>query len=94
LPCSAYRAGPIDVIASAAKQSTFPYAAAWIASLPLAMKTSAEAPQAVILCESGGSSTPRLIDSIAAVSEMLGHPPSPSRVTTTWYEFAISRHRN
>src|SRR6185369_1565399 len=40
--------------------------------------------------EGGGSSTLRLIDSIIDVSGILGHPPS--RVTTTEYAFAISRH--
>ena len=37
----------------------------------------------------GRSSTLRLIDSITAVSGILGHPPA--RVTTIEYDFAISR---
>jgi len=40
--------------------------------------------------EGGASSTLRLPCSIAAVSGILGHPPS--RVTTSECEFAISRH--
>jgi hypothetical protein len=40
--------------------------------------------------EGGASSTLRLLGSIIDVSGILGHPPS--RVTTTEYDFAISRH--
>ena len=47
-------------------------------------------PTVVIPREGGGTSTPRLIDSITAVSGILDHPPS--RVTTTEYGAAISRH--
>ena len=39
----------------------------------------------------GGSSTPQLLGSITAASGILGHPLS--RVTTTEYDFAISRHK-
>jgi hypothetical protein len=46
--------------------------------------------QIVIPWEGGGSSTPRPVGSITVVSGILGHPPS--RVTTTEYAFAISRH--
>jgi hypothetical protein len=41
----------------------------------------------------GGSSTPRLIDSITGVSGILGRPVyTPSRAMTTECAFAISRH--
>jgi hypothetical protein len=45
---------------------------------------------AIALREGGGSSTPRLIGSITAVSGILGHPHA--RVTTTECAVAISRH--
>src|SRR2546429_7588582 len=45
--------------------------------------------EVVIPREGGGSSTPRLIDSIIDVSGILDHPPS--RVMTTEYEATISR---
>src|SRR4029453_6832601 len=45
---------------------------------------------AVIPRACGGPSTPRLIGPITAASGILGHPPS--RVTTTEYALAISRH--
>src|SRR3954447_17058868 len=44
---------------------------------------------AVILRESGGSSTPRLLGSITGVSGILDHPHA--RVMTTEYDFAYSR---
>ena len=46
-------------------------------------------PTAVVLRESGGPSTPRLLGSIITVSGILDHPHS--RVMTTEYVFAISR---
>jgi hypothetical protein len=45
---------------------------------------------AVMPSEGGASSTPRLLRSIAAASGILDHPPS--RVMTTEYASAISRH--
>jgi hypothetical protein len=39
--------------------------------------------------EGGASSTPRLLDSITAISGILGRPPS--RAMTTEYDYAISR---
>ena len=49
-----------------------------------------DAERVVMPREGGASSTLRLPCSIAAVSGILGHPPS--RVTTSECEFAISRH--
>src|SRR5438552_3588264 len=51
-----------------------------------------ERAKVVIPREGGVSSTLRLTGSIAAVSGILGHPSA--RVTTTEYDFAISRRES
>src|SRR5882724_2411726 len=79
------------VIASAAKQSISPFAR--LDGLLRCARNDGDgvaSHNAVILRESGGSSTPRLLGSIIGVSGILGHPPS--RVMTTECGLAISRH--
>jgi hypothetical protein len=67
------------VIASEAKQSILPHEErmdCFVASLLAMTVDSVAAYKAVILRESGGSSTPRLLGSIISVSGILGRPPS------------------
>ncbi|MDE5454792.1 hypothetical protein GWE18_18470 [Bradyrhizobium sp. CSA112] len=89
------------VIASEAKQSIAPHAETWIASRSLSSGAHSRdrlarndvevaRQKTVIPREGGGSSTPRPIGSSIDVSGILDHPHS--RVTTSEYGLAISRH--